>query len=154
MSLSEMIAFPSYCPIEAGIVGNLADNECAHGRLPTDTTPPCGCWPQEAPQPAPAICQAEADYLATPVVRKEQEMDREMDPEAPHGRKRDGTPRAKPGRKTARARQARPAVSAPEADRLAGVREGIRKEIAALDEQAGEIATTRAQLENALALLG
>ena len=35
------------CPIEAGLLGRLADHECAHGRLPGDRTPKCGCWPQE-----------------------------------------------------------------------------------------------------------
>ena len=35
------------CPIEAGLLGRLADHECSHGRLPFDRTPPCGCWPQE-----------------------------------------------------------------------------------------------------------
>jgi len=35
------------CPIEAGPLGRLADNECRHGRLPFDRTPVCGCWPQE-----------------------------------------------------------------------------------------------------------
>jgi hypothetical protein len=40
------------CPIEAGLLGRLADHECAHGRLPGDHTPKCGCWAQEA---APAI---------------------------------------------------------------------------------------------------
>ena len=35
------------CPIEAGLLGQLADHECAHGRLPGDRTPKCGCWPQE-----------------------------------------------------------------------------------------------------------
>jgi hypothetical protein len=35
------------CPIEAGLLGRLADHECAHGRLPADRTPKCGCWPQE-----------------------------------------------------------------------------------------------------------
>ena len=33
-------------PIEAGVVGRLADNECRHGRLPLDRTSPCGCWPE------------------------------------------------------------------------------------------------------------
>ena len=33
------------CPIEAGVLGRLADHECAHGRLPGDRTPRCGCWP-------------------------------------------------------------------------------------------------------------
>ena len=53
------------CPIEAGVLGRLADHECAHGRLPGDHTPKCGCWPQEnapvmalsqrvRPQPPPA----------------------------------------------------------------------------------------------------
>jgi hypothetical protein len=35
------------CPIEAGVLGRLADHECRHGRLPRDRTPPCGCWPEE-----------------------------------------------------------------------------------------------------------
>ena len=35
------------CPIEAGLLGRLADHECPHGRLPLDRTPSCGCWPQE-----------------------------------------------------------------------------------------------------------
>jgi hypothetical protein len=35
------------CPIEAGVLGRLADHECRHGRLPCDRTPRCGCWPEE-----------------------------------------------------------------------------------------------------------
>jgi hypothetical protein len=35
------------CPIEAGLLGRLADGECRHGRLAFDRTPACGCWPQE-----------------------------------------------------------------------------------------------------------
>src|SRR5579864_4644313 len=35
------------CPIEAGMLGKLADHECGHGRLPGDQTAACGCWPQE-----------------------------------------------------------------------------------------------------------
>jgi hypothetical protein len=35
------------CPIEAGLLGRLADHECRHGRLPGDRTPRCGCWPGE-----------------------------------------------------------------------------------------------------------
>ena len=35
------------CPIEAGVLGRLADHECVHGRLPGDRTAKCGCWPQE-----------------------------------------------------------------------------------------------------------
>lgn len=30
------------CPIEAGVLGKLADHECRHGRLPHDRTPACG----------------------------------------------------------------------------------------------------------------
>lgn len=36
------------CPIEAGSIGRLADNECKHDRLAHDSTPPCGCWPEES----------------------------------------------------------------------------------------------------------
>jgi hypothetical protein len=35
------------CPIEAGVLGRLADHECPHGRLPFDRTRPCGCWTGE-----------------------------------------------------------------------------------------------------------
>jgi hypothetical protein len=35
------------CPIEAGLLGRLADLECRHDRLPFDSTPACGCWPEE-----------------------------------------------------------------------------------------------------------
>jgi hypothetical protein len=35
------------CPVEAGVLGRLADHECRHGRLAFDRTPPCGCWPAE-----------------------------------------------------------------------------------------------------------
>ncbi len=36
-----------HCPIEAGTLGALADNECRHGRLAGDRTPPCGCFRSE-----------------------------------------------------------------------------------------------------------
>jgi hypothetical protein len=36
------------CPIEAGLIGRLADHECRHGRIALDRTAPCGCWPEEA----------------------------------------------------------------------------------------------------------
>ena len=56
------------CPIEAGVLGRLADHECRHGRLPYDCTPACGCWPQEGaaviilslPRPARASGHAAA----------------------------------------------------------------------------------------------
>jgi hypothetical protein len=35
------------CPIEAGLLGRLADHECHHGRLAFDRTLACGCWPEE-----------------------------------------------------------------------------------------------------------
>jgi hypothetical protein len=35
------------CPIEAGLLANIADNECRHGRLPGDKGEACGCWPGE-----------------------------------------------------------------------------------------------------------
>ena len=44
------------CPIEAGLLGRLVDLECRHGRMPGDSSPPCGCWPQEntaEPEAAP-----------------------------------------------------------------------------------------------------
>lgn len=44
-----MKAAGGVCPIEAGLIGYLADHECTHGRLPEDPTPACGCWPSEKP---------------------------------------------------------------------------------------------------------
>jgi hypothetical protein len=35
------------CPIEAGVLGRLADHECRHGRLAFDRRPACGCWIEE-----------------------------------------------------------------------------------------------------------
>lgn len=59
------------CPIEAGFVGALVDNECRHDRLPTDPTPPCGCWPQEVtkdPIRVQGPTAAEATKPQTPVA--------------------------------------------------------------------------------------
>jgi len=56
------------CPIEAGVLGRLADHECAHGCLPGDRTPKCGCWPQEA---APVIGLSQrVRAQPTPATRK------------------------------------------------------------------------------------
>lgn len=55
------------CPIEAGVLGYLADHECRHGRYPGDSSPACGCWPEEttgvvafpsAPAPRPEAAEA------------------------------------------------------------------------------------------------
>jgi hypothetical protein len=35
---------PDWCPIEAGLIGKLADCECPHGSLPTDRHIACACW--------------------------------------------------------------------------------------------------------------
>jgi hypothetical protein len=45
------------CPIEAGLIGRLADHECRHGRFAFDRTAPCGCWPGEgaAARPLPKL---------------------------------------------------------------------------------------------------
>jgi hypothetical protein len=42
-----MFPLEDLCPMEAGLVGRLSDNECAHGRLPGDRSPACGCWGAE-----------------------------------------------------------------------------------------------------------
>jgi hypothetical protein len=44
---AEMAQCGGRCPIEAGVLGRLADHECRHGRLPLDRTPTCGCWAEE-----------------------------------------------------------------------------------------------------------
>ena len=43
------------CPIEAGVLGRLADHECRHGRLPGDRTLACGCWPVEGAMVRPLL---------------------------------------------------------------------------------------------------
>jgi hypothetical protein len=53
------------CPIEAGVLGRLADHECRHGRLPYDRTAPCGCWPEEG-----AVVVALSRPLERPLVRR------------------------------------------------------------------------------------
>jgi hypothetical protein len=53
------------CPIEAGVLGRLADHECPHGRLPSDRTPPCGCWPEEG-----AVVVALARPVERPFVKR------------------------------------------------------------------------------------
>jgi hypothetical protein len=56
------------CPIEAGLLGRLADHECPHGRLPFDRTPSCGCWLQEGavilPLPQPRSARRAAKRAA------------------------------------------------------------------------------------------
>lgn len=104
------------CPIEAGFIGRLVDNECRHERLPFDPDPPCGCFPEEEQKPfrsapalqsypisdkgrtlaatAPAITTEEAHaLLPTEVATGPTAV---ADPEAPYGRKADGTPRKRP----------------------------------------------------------
>lgn len=54
-----------------GLMAFLADNECVHGRLPTDRTAACGCFPSELPAPLarrrpPTVTPQEAASLARP----------------------------------------------------------------------------------------
>ena len=103
------------CPIESGVIGRLADNECRlHGRLPFDRTPACGCFPQEGkavvpvhyigpahvsdfPRGAPAITSEEVDQLLDATVSTSNGNGSDASPEAPFGYKADGvTPRKRP----------------------------------------------------------
>jgi hypothetical protein len=52
-------------PIEAGLLGRLADFECRHGRLAFDRAPACGCWPEEG-----AIVHALAPARESPRRRR------------------------------------------------------------------------------------
>lgn len=71
--LADLVSYPEFCPIEAGLQGKLADNECRHGRLPGDRTQPCGCWPQEpTPSPAPAVTKEDAMELSTSIATDEE----------------------------------------------------------------------------------
>jgi hypothetical protein len=51
------------CPIEAGMLGRLADHECPHGRLPFDRTRACGCWPEEGAVVLSLPCPAEQNAV-------------------------------------------------------------------------------------------
>ena len=55
-------------PIEAGVLGRLADHECRHGRLSFDRTPPCGCWPEEG-----AVVLALSPPVEPPSVKRRAE---------------------------------------------------------------------------------
>ena len=55
------------CPLEAGLLGRLADHECAHGRLPGDRTPKCGCWAEEA---APVIALRDSAPIGTAAAER------------------------------------------------------------------------------------
>lgn len=59
VAYAELTAWAGGCAIETGHIGALADNECEHERLPTDTTPPCGCWPQEVTKDPPFTLEEE-----------------------------------------------------------------------------------------------
>jgi hypothetical protein len=56
------------CPIEAGVLGRLADHECDHGRLSGDLTRRCGCWPQES---APVIALPQRARPQRPPARRQ-----------------------------------------------------------------------------------
>lgn len=55
-------------PIEAGLVGQLVDNECTHGRLPHDGTRRCGCWPEEGPMLA--VVDGQRRHLPPQICRE------------------------------------------------------------------------------------
>ena len=112
---ARLVARDGSCPIESGVIGRLADNECRlHGRLPFDRTPACGCFPQEGkavvpthyigpayvsdfPRGAPAITSEEVDQLLDATVSTSNGNGNDASPEAPFGYKADGvTPRKRP----------------------------------------------------------
>lgn len=61
-----LTAWAGGCAIETGHVAALADNECAHDRLPSDPTPPCGCWPQEVTKDPPFTLKEEPPMQPEP----------------------------------------------------------------------------------------
>ena len=111
---ARLVARDGSCPIESGVIGRLADNECIHERLPFDRTPACGCFPQEGkavvpthyigpayvsdfPRGAPAITSEEVDQLLDATVSTSNGNGNDASPEAPFGYKADGvTPRKRP----------------------------------------------------------
>jgi hypothetical protein len=55
---ARLTAWAGGCAIETGHIGALVDNECEHERLPTDSTPPCGCWASEVVKDPPLVRDA------------------------------------------------------------------------------------------------
>lgn len=62
-----LTAWAGGCAIETGHIGSLADNECEHERLPTDPTPPCGCWPSEVVKDPPRVVEVTEPKPEIPV---------------------------------------------------------------------------------------
>jgi hypothetical protein len=152
------------CPIESGHLLKLADNECEHGRLAGDSTPPCGCWPSEPPIPVPTTIsrpnQAPALTIEEAQALTDQTPAQPEAPEAPYGYKADGTPRKRPAPppdRIARARAARaakqngesaaPIVTQADAEGLLErIAQETEDELAAADERVRDL---RAQLQAA-----
>lgn len=139
-----------------GLMAFLADSECVHGRLPTDCTAACGCFPSELPTPVPiTVLSIEEARLMAAVS-------------APYGRKRDGTPKRRPGRaprkptvtpqeassmitfeKLVEQTEAELARVARECDIAQGVVTAATAKFEALQEQQTKLASALAQLRDA-----
>lgn len=52
-------SFADFDALAAGV--RLADFECSHGRLPGDTSTPCGCYPSETREAALAMAETLLD---------------------------------------------------------------------------------------------
>jgi hypothetical protein len=165
-----MIALNGSCPIESGFIGGLADNECKHGRLPTDNTAPCGCWPHQEYYRDPSVHE-DAVRRALGFPLQEAILPTEATPEAPFGYKADGTPRKRPAadwlsdpnkvaaaaakRRKTRSKAATPVVSNGHAPALSKQEAGdlLARIGGEFDERLMQIDAGRAQLREQLARL-
>ena len=43
-SYKAFLAKHGFCPLEAGLIGDLADHECKHGNLPSTKPKRCECF--------------------------------------------------------------------------------------------------------------
>lgn len=74
-----------------------ADNECEHGGLPVDHAPQPGCTPECAGYPQLLPLPIEPEELDVSAITETHHGATDAtDPEAPYGRKDDGSPRKKP----------------------------------------------------------
>jgi hypothetical protein len=82
-----MVECGGRCPIEAGVLGRLADHQCRHGRLPFDRTPRAAAGPTKARSCSRCRARSRSRWRVTgprenpteiPTMRKENQIMRDI----------------------------------------------------------------------------